>query len=194
MSRLGRLAIPAAVLAVAGALVLSGCSDSSSPVASPSSAQASALASESSDPSAAASAAPSGAAELDDVDVAIPENLSKDAFCLMTAPLYDEKARPTDTSDSETAVVLTAKRLIKGTQALSQAERLKALTGRQVAEIQVTIAILLTLWQQPQLSSGTIEEMSKASGVDVETLKIAQTKEFQDESTAALADLKKFCA
>jgi hypothetical protein len=108
--------------------------------------------------------------------------------------LYDKDALPSSSTDSEAGVLLAAKRLIKGTQALSQAERLKALTGRQVAEIQVTMAILLTLLQDPSLEQGSVEQMSKASGVDTETLKIAQTQEFKDESVAAFEDLAKFCA
>jgi len=197
MSRVRTLTSVVAVLGLASALALTGCSNSSSSTSSaPATASGSAPASSaaSSAASGAASAAPSGSADSAAEDAPIPENLDPTAFCLLAAPLYDEKARPTTTSQSETAIVLTAKRLIKGTQALSQAERLKALTGRQVAEIQVTVAILLTLWQHPELKQGTVEDMAKASGVDVETLKAAQTQGFQKESEAALADLKKFCA
>lgn len=203
MSRVRPLAATLAVLGLTGALVLTGCSNSSSTSAASSpAASASAAASSAAPVASAAPSAPSDAASVEAsqsadaaaADTAIPENLTPKAFCLLAAPLYDEKARPTTTSQSEAAVVLTAKRLIKGTQALGQAERLKALTGKQVAEIQVTIAILLTLWQNPDLEKGTIEDMSKASGVDVQALKAAQTKGFQQEAAAALADLKKFCA
>ena len=198
MTRVRPLASSIAVLGLTGALVLTGCSNSSSSTSASSAspvASAEASGASSAAPSdAAASAAASEEAAVSAEESPIPENLNAKAFCLLTAPLYDEKARPTATSETDAAIVLTAKRLIKGTQALSQAERLKALTGRQVAEIQVTIAILLTLWQNPDLEKGTIEDMSKASGVDVDTLKAAQTKGFQQEASAALADLKKFCA
>lgn len=193
MSRVRTLSSVVAVLGLASALVLTGCSNSST-ASSSASATASGSALASSAPSIAASSAAPESSDLAAEDAPIPDNLDPAAFCLLAAPLYDENARPTTTSQSETAIVLTAKRLIKGTQALSQAERLKALTGRQVAEIQVTIAILLTLWQHPELKQGTVEDMAKASGVDVETLKAAQTQGFQKESEAALADLKKFCA
>jgi hypothetical protein len=134
------------------------------------------------------------AAELAADPSPVPSDLSKGAFCLLAAPLYDKAALPENAGDTEAGVLLAAKRLIKGTQALSQAVRLKALTDRQVAELQVTMAIFLTLLQNPALENGTVEEMAKASGVDAETLKIAQTQGFQDASATAFADLGKFCA
>ncbi|MGI9136883.1 MAG: hypothetical protein ACR2JS_07480 [Candidatus Nanopelagicales bacterium] len=197
MSRVRALSASIAALGVCATLALTGCSNSSTTAeassASPAaSAGASALASAPSD--AASSAASAGASELAADPSPIPSNLSKAAFCLLTAPLYDKKALPANAGDSEAGVVLAAKRLIKGTQALSQAERLKALTAKQVAELQVTMAIFLTMLQNPALENGTVDEMAKASGVDAETLKIAQTKEFQDESAAAFVELGNFCA
>lgn len=198
MSRVRPLAATLAVLGLTGAIVLTGCSNSSTATspASPSvgSSSPASVAPSASTGTQSPSGATSDSAAVAADDAPIPENLSATAFCLLAAPLYDQNARPTATSQSETAIVLTAKRLIKGTQALSQAERLKALTGRQVAEIQVTIAILLSLWQNPDLEKGTIDDMAKASGVDVATLKAAQTQGFQKEAEAALTDLKKFCA
>jgi len=144
--------------------------------------------------SADAGAASAAASELAADPSPIPTNLSKGAFCLLTAPLYNKEALPSASTDSESGVLLAAKRLIKGTQALSQAERLKALSGRQVAEIQVTMAILLTLLQDPTLENGTVEEMSKASGVDTKSLEIAQTQGFKDATVVAFEDLAKFCA
>jgi hypothetical protein len=193
MSRVRRLSTTSAILGIASVLLLGACSNSSAPSsassASPVAASASAGASSEADAAAAAEAS-----ELAADPSPIPTNLTKAAFCLLTAPLYDKEALPSSSTNSEAGVVLAAKRLIKGTQALGQAERLKALTGRQVAEIQVTMAILLTLLQNPTLEQGSVEEMSKASGVDTETLKIAQTQEFKDESVAAFEDLAKFCA
>jgi hypothetical protein len=193
MSRVRRLSTTSAILGIASVLLLGACSNSSAPSsassASPVASSASAGASSEADAAAAAEAS-----ELAADPSPIPTNLTKAAFCLLTAPLYDKEALPSSSTNSEAGVVLAAKRLIKGTQALGQAERLKALTGRQVAEIQVTMAILLTLLQNPTLEQGSVEEMSKASGVDTETLKIAQTQEFKDESVAAFEDLAKFCA
>lgn len=193
MSRVRRLSTTSAILGIASVLLLGACSNSSAPTsassASPVASSASAGASSEADAAAAAEAS-----ELAADPSPIPTNLTKAAFCLLTAPLYDKEALPSSSTNSEAGVVLAAKRLIKGTQALGQAERLKALTGRQVAEIQVTMAILLTLLQNPTLEQGSVEEMSKASGVDTETLKIAQTQEFKDESVAAFEDLAKFCA
>lgn len=197
MSRVRSLSVAAAIFSLTGALVLTGCSDSSSSTAA---ASASPVASASASDTASTSAsAETGTTSADASELAadpspIPSDLSKGAFCLLTAPLYDKDALPSSSTDSEAGVLLAAKRLIKGTQALSQAERLKALTGRQVAEIQVTMAILLTLLQDPSLEQGSVEQMSKASGVDAETLKLAQTQEFKDESVAAFEDLAKFCA
>jgi len=194
MSRVRTLATTAAVLGLAGALTLTGCSNSSS-----SSAAATPAASGSAAASAgAASAAPSdaeasaAASELAADPSPIPSNLTKSAFCLLASPLVDKAALPK--TDSQTGMVLAAKRLIKATQALGQAESLKALTGKQVAEIQVTMAILLTLLQDPSLEKGTVEQMSKASGVDTNTLQIAQTQGFKDESAAAFVDLGTFCS
>lgn len=192
-------ALPAilAAFGLTGVLVLTGCSNSSTSTSS-----ASATPGVSADASAPASPAASvdaGAASAAASDLAadpspIPSNLTKPAFCLLTAPLYDKAALPSSSTDSEAGVLLAAKRLIKGTQALGQAERLKALTGKQVAEIQVTMAILLTLLQDPTLEKGTVEEMSKASGVDTKTLEIAQTQGFKDETAVAFSDLAKYCA
>ncbi len=192
-------ALPAAlvVLGLTGALALAGCSNSSSSASSASaSPAASAGASAAASPAAAvdAGAASAAASALPADPSPIPSDLTKPAFCLLTAPLYDKAALPSTSTNSEAGVLLAAKRLIKGTQALSQAERLKALTGKQVAEIQVTMAILLTLLQDPTLEKGTVEEMSKASGVDTKTLEIAQTQGFKDESAVAFSDLAKFCA
>jgi len=204
MSRVRPLAATVAVLGLTGALLLTGCSSNSS---STSAAAASASASPAA--SAAASAAPSSSAASAVPSVSgastdasglpvdpspIPSNLTKPAFCLLTAPLYDKSALPSMPPGSETGLVLAAKRLIKATQALGQAEQLKALTGKQVAEIQVTMAILLTLLQDPSLEKGTVEQMSKASGVDTNTLQIAQTQGFKDESAAAFVDLGTFCS
>jgi hypothetical protein len=186
MSRVRALSATVAALGMCAALVLTGCSNSSTVT-------------EASSASPAASTEASSAAEADLGDLAadpspIPSDLSKGAFCLLTAPLYDEEALPSASTDSEAGVLLAAKRLIKATQALGQAERLKALTAKQVAEIQVTMAILLTLLQDPSLENGSVEEMSKASGVDTQTLEIAQTQGFKDETEVAFADLGKFCA
>lgn len=190
MSRVRTLAAAVAVLGLAGALTLTGCSSAASSSSSASPAASGAVASAAASDAAASAAASEIAADPSP----IPSNLSQEAFCLLAAPLFDKAALPSEAADSQTGMVLAAKRLIKATQALGQAEGLKALTGKQVAEIQVTMAILLTILQDPTLEQGTVEEMSKASGVDVETLKIAQTQGFKDETTAAFADLKKFCS
>lgn len=197
MSRVRALPAALAVLGLTGALALAGCSNSSSSTsASSATPAASAGASAAASPAASvdAGAASAAASALPADPSPIPSDLTKPAFCLLTAPLYDKAALPSTSTDSEAGVLLAAKRLIKGTQALSQAERLKALTAKQVAEIQVTMAILLTLLQDPALEKGTVEEMSKASGVDTKTLEIAQTQGFKDESAVAFADLGKFCA
>lgn len=190
MSRVRSLSVAVAMLGLTGALALTGCSNSSTATAESSSSPVA---------SAEASAEASTAAEADLSELAadpspVPTNLTKGAFCLLTAPLYDEEALPSASTDSEAGVLLAAKRLIKATQALGQAEELKALTAMQVAEIQVTMAILLTLLQDPSLENGTVEEMSKASGVDTQTLEIAQTQAFKDETEVAFADLGKFCS
>jgi hypothetical protein len=197
MSRVRTISTSLASLGLIGVMVLTGCSNSSAPAAASASPAASSAASTAASPaasSAASSAASAAASELAADPSPIPSNLTKAAFCLLTAPLYDKAALPSSSTNSETGVLLAAKRLIKGTQALSRAERLKALTGKQVAEIQVTMAILLTLLQDPTLEKGTVEQMSKASGVDTKTLQIAQTQAFKDESVAAFKDLATFCA
>lgn len=194
MSRVRPLAATLAVLGLAGALVLTGCSDSSSSASATSASPAVSAAASAAASDAASTAASAEAEELAADPSPIPSDLSKGAFCLLTAPLYDKAALPENAGDTEAGVVLAAKRLIKGTQALSQAERLQALTGKQVAELQVTMAIFLTLLQNPALENGSVDDMAKASGVDAETLKIAQTQEFQDESAAAFVELGAFCA
>jgi len=186
MSRVRSLSVAVAILGLTGALALTGCSD-----ASTSTAAASASSEVSVEPSDAAPLAPS---DLTADPSPIPSDLTKAAFCLLTAPLYDKEALPSSSTESEAGVLLAAKRLIKGTQALGQAERLKALSDKQVAEIQVTMAILLTLLQDPTLENGTVEEMSKASGVNTKMLEIAQTQGFKDETVVAFEDLAKFCA
>lgn len=194
MSRVRSLSASIAAVGICAALVLTGCSGSSTATETSSASPAASAAASESASGAATAAASAEASELAADPSPIPSNLSKAAFCLLTAPLYDKKALPADAGDSEAGVLLAAKRLIKGTQALGQAERLKALTGKQVAELQVTMAIFLTMLQNPALENGSVEEMAKASGVDAETLKIAQTQEFQDESAAAFAELGTFCA
>lgn len=194
MSRVRSLSASIAAVGICAALVLTGCSGSSTATETSSASPAASAAASESASGAASAAASAEASELAADPSPIPSNLSKAAFCLLTAPLYDKKALPADAGDSEAGVLLAAKRLIKGTQALGQAERLKALTGKQVAELQVTMAIFLTMLQNPALENGSVEEMAKASGVDAETLKIAQTQEFQDESAAAFTELGTFCA
>ena len=194
MSRVRSLSASIAAVGICAARVLTGCSGSSTATETSSASPAASAAASESASGAASAAASAEASELAADPSPIPSNLSKAAFCLLTAPLYDKKALPADAGDSEAGVLLAAKRLIKGTQALGQAERLKALTGKQVAELQVTMAIFLTMLQNPALENGSVEEMAKASGVDAETLKIAQTQEFQDESAAAFAELGTFCA
>lgn len=197
MSRVRALPTALAVLALTGTLALAGCSNSSSSTsASSATPAASAVASAGASASASvdAGAASAAASDLAADPSPIPTNLTKGAFCLLTSPLYDKEALPSTSTESEAGVLLAAKRLIKGTQALSQAARLKALTDKQVAEIQVTMAILLTLLQDPTLENGSVEEMSKASGVDTKTLEIAQTQGFKDETAVAFTDLAKFCA
>jgi hypothetical protein len=197
MSRVRSLSVTIAIIGLSGALALTGCSNSSTATeassASPAASSSTAAASDAASP-AASGMSPEDVADLAADPSPIPSDLSKGAFCLLTAPLYDKAALPENSGDTEAGVLLAAKRLIKATQALSQAERLKALTGRQIAELQVTMAIFLTLLQNPALENGTVEEMSKASGVDAETLKIAQTQGFQDASAASFADLGTFCA
>ena len=198
MSRVRALSATFAALGMCAALVLTGCSNSSTATEATSASPAASnstevVASDAASPAASALSS-EDAAELAADPSPVPSNLSKNAFCLLTAPLYDKAALPENSGDTEAGVLLAAKRLIKGTQALGQAERLKALTERQVAELQVTMAIFLTLLQNPALENGTVDEMAKASGVDAETLKIAQTQGFQDASAAAFADLGKFCS
>jgi hypothetical protein len=188
------MSVAVAMLGLTGAIALTGCSNSSTATAESSSSPVA-----SAEASAEASTEASAAAEGDLSELAadpspVPTNLSKGAFCLLTAPLYDKEALPSASTDSEAGVLLAAKRLIKATQALGQAEKLKALTAKQVAEIQVSMAILLTLLQDPSLENGTVEEMSKASGVDTQTLEIAQTQGFKDETAVAFTDLAKFCS
>jgi len=194
MSRVRSLSVAVAMLGLTGALALTGCSNSSTATAESSSSPVASTEASTEASSAASAAAEGDLSELAADPSPVPTNLSKAAFCLLTAPLYDKEALPSASTDSEAGVLLAAKRLIKATQALGQAEKLKALTAKQVAEIQVSMAILLTLLQDPSLENGTVEEMSKASGVDTQTLEIAQTQGFKDDTAVAFTDLAKFCS